>query len=120
MSVGDDNFNPKINTSKVSAPPLDKPSFVSIVHGNSNTKSVSSLPDITRSITLPDHDLISVDDSSRVILVKLKEVDTMSNMYSICKNEGFTDLKIHHVGGLWVWIQFPSVASCMTFNQMNA
>ncbi|GJX47736.1 RNA-directed DNA polymerase, eukaryota, reverse transcriptase zinc-binding domain protein [Tanacetum coccineum] len=32
----------------------------------------------------------------------------MSNMYSICKNKGFNNLKIHHVGGLWIWILFPS------------
>ncbi|PWA95558.1 RNA-directed DNA polymerase, eukaryota, Reverse transcriptase zinc-binding domain protein [Artemisia annua] len=83
VSLGDDNFNPKINTPKGSDPPLDKSSFVSIVHG--------------------------------LFWLNIKEVDTMSNMYSICKNEGFTDLKIHHVGGLWVWIQFPSVASCLSF-----
>ncbi|GJR92165.1 hypothetical protein Tco_0264339 [Tanacetum coccineum] len=63
--------------------------------------------------------VIFLPTSSTVILVKLKDVDTMSNMYTICKNEGFLDLKIHHVGGLWIWIQFPSSLSCAKF-QDNA
>ncbi|GJS61759.1 hypothetical protein Tco_0656543 [Tanacetum coccineum] len=62
---------------------------------------------------------LSKRDSSTVNLVKLKDVDSMSNMYMICKNEGFLDLKIHHVGGLWIWIQFPSSLSCAKF-QDNA
>ncbi|GJX20594.1 hypothetical protein Tco_0223271 [Tanacetum coccineum] len=43
----------------------------------------------------------------------------MSNMYVICRNKGFTELKIHHVGGLWIWIQFPSSSSADNF-QTNA
>ncbi|GJS00739.1 RNA-directed DNA polymerase, eukaryota, reverse transcriptase zinc-binding domain protein [Tanacetum coccineum] len=34
-----------------------------------------------------------------ILLVKLKDIDSMSNMYTICRNEGFSDLNIHHVGG---------------------
>ncbi|GJV92738.1 RNA-directed DNA polymerase, eukaryota, reverse transcriptase zinc-binding domain protein [Tanacetum coccineum] len=41
---------------------------------------------------------IEYDDS--ILLVKLKDIDSMSNMYTICRNEGFSDLNIHHVGGL--------------------
>ncbi|GJX26866.1 hypothetical protein Tco_0233162 [Tanacetum coccineum] len=59
--------------------------------------------------------VIFLPTSSTVILVKLKDVDSMSNMYTICKNEGFLDLKIHHVRGLWIWIQFPSSLSCAKF-----
>ncbi|GJR21948.1 hypothetical protein Tco_0970475 [Tanacetum coccineum] len=69
----------------------------------------------TKTVTLKDQDLISVEDSSTVLLLKLKDVDTMSNMYMICKSKGFMDLKIHHVGGLWIWIQFPSLSSCSKF-----
>ncbi|GJS56778.1 RNA-directed DNA polymerase, eukaryota, reverse transcriptase zinc-binding domain protein [Tanacetum coccineum] len=39
----------------------------------------------------------------------------MSNMYVICRNKGLTKLKIHHVGGLWIWIQFPSSSSAYNF-----
>ncbi|GJV14679.1 RNA-directed DNA polymerase, eukaryota [Tanacetum coccineum] len=55
----------------------------------------------------------------RVLLVKLKDLDSASNMYVICKNEGFVDFKIHHVGGSWIWIQFPSPEACENF-RVNA
>ncbi|GJY55674.1 hypothetical protein Tco_0454789 [Tanacetum coccineum] len=41
----------------------------------------------------------------------------MENMYVICRNEGFLDLNIHHVGGYWIWIQFPSSMSCSKFQE---
>ncbi|GJW90006.1 RNA-directed DNA polymerase, eukaryota, reverse transcriptase zinc-binding domain protein [Tanacetum coccineum] len=41
----------------------------------------------------------------------------MSNMYTICRNEGFSDLNIHHVGGYWIWIQFPSSTACSKFQE---
>ncbi|GKD86005.1 RNA-directed DNA polymerase, eukaryota, partial [Tanacetum coccineum] len=89
-------------------PAQTKPSFASIIHN----KTASP---ITKTVSLKDQDLIRVDDSSTVLLVKIKDVDTMSNMLMICINEGFTDLKIHHVGGMWIWIQFPSSSSCSKF-----
>nr|GEY02483.1 RNA-directed DNA polymerase, eukaryota [Tanacetum cinerariifolium] len=68
---------------------------------------------------LDDQDLINVKDPSMVLLVKLKDVNSMSNMYVICRNEGLTKLKIHHVGGLWIWIHFHSSSSADNF-QRNA
>ncbi|GJV39576.1 RNA-directed DNA polymerase, eukaryota, reverse transcriptase zinc-binding domain protein [Tanacetum coccineum] len=50
-----------------------------------------------------------------IIHVKLKDIDSMSNMYTICRNEGISDLNIHHVGGYWIWIQFPSSTACSKF-----
>nr|GEU40356.1 RNA-directed DNA polymerase, eukaryota [Tanacetum cinerariifolium] len=44
------------------------------------------------------HDLINIEDSSTVLLVKLKDVDAMDNIYTICKNASFLDLSIHHDG----------------------
>ncbi|GJU14888.1 RNA-directed DNA polymerase, eukaryota, reverse transcriptase zinc-binding domain protein [Tanacetum coccineum] len=89
-----------------------KPPFASVIH-NKHTKidTITSYVN-TKTVTLKDQDLISVEDSSMVLLLKLKDVDTMSN---ICKSEGFMDLKIHHVWGLWIWIQFPSSSSCSKF-----
>nr|GEZ53953.1 RNA-directed DNA polymerase, eukaryota, nucleotide-binding alpha-beta plait domain protein [Tanacetum cinerariifolium] len=40
-------------------------------------------------------------------------------MPMICKNESFSDLKFHHVGGMWIWLQFSSSSSCSKF-QDNA
>ncbi|GJW14448.1 RNA-directed DNA polymerase, eukaryota [Tanacetum coccineum] len=52
-----------------------------------------------------------------ILLVKLKDIDSISNMYTICRNEGFSDLNIHHVGGYWIWIQFPSSSACSKFQE---
>ncbi|GKB12868.1 RNA-directed DNA polymerase, eukaryota, reverse transcriptase zinc-binding domain protein [Tanacetum coccineum] len=66
-------------------------------------------------IALNDQDLINVVNTDLILLVKLKDIDSMSNMYTICRNEGFSDLNIHHVGGYWIWIQFPSSTACSKF-----
>ncbi|GJU75639.1 hypothetical protein Tco_1272709 [Tanacetum coccineum] len=95
------------------------PSFASVLHNKPNPATTTPLQAITRLVILNDHNLISVEDSSTIFLVKLKDMDSMSNMYTICKNEGFLDLKIHYVRGLWIWIQFPSSLSCAKF-QDNA
>ncbi|GJR60339.1 RNA-directed DNA polymerase, eukaryota, reverse transcriptase zinc-binding domain protein [Tanacetum coccineum] len=68
-------------------------------------------------MSLSDNDLIKVEDTSTVLLAKVKEVDSVSNMYGICRNEGFTDVSIHYVGGLWVWIQFENSKSCEAFKE---
>nr|GEU51935.1 RNA-directed DNA polymerase, eukaryota, reverse transcriptase zinc-binding domain protein [Tanacetum cinerariifolium] len=122
VSTNDNNTKPKPNHNPKNNIPNhkdlyhDKHSFASVVPGNLNPNGVSSTSfDKVRSISLDDHDLITVEDSTKVLLVKLKEVDAMSNMYRICKNKDFIDVKIHHVGGRWVWILFPSEASCANF-----
>ncbi|GKD22592.1 hypothetical protein Tco_1224295 [Tanacetum coccineum] len=56
-----------------------------------------------------------LEDSSIVALVKVKEIDTISNMYYKSRNAGFADVKIHFIGGLWVRLQFTSVKSCSLF-----
>ncbi|GJT53852.1 RNA-directed DNA polymerase, eukaryota, reverse transcriptase zinc-binding domain protein [Tanacetum coccineum] len=70
-----------------------------------------------RIITFNDQDLINVINTDSILLVKLKDIDSMSNMYTICRNEGFSDLNIHHVGGYWIWIQFPSSSACSKFQE---
>ncbi|GKC46870.1 hypothetical protein Tco_1064592 [Tanacetum coccineum] len=54
-------------------------------------------------------------NTDSILLVKLKDIDSMSNMYTICTNEGFLYLNIHHVGGYWIWIHFPSSTTCSRF-----
>ncbi|GKA86101.1 RNA-directed DNA polymerase, eukaryota [Tanacetum coccineum] len=101
---------PNPNFSKPNPNPnnSDQQSFASIVHGNPYPKppNANNLQVTTCAVTLDDKDLIGVDDTSRVLLAKLKDLDSASNMYVICKNEGFIDFKIHHVGGSWIWIHF--------------
>nr|GEU96458.1 RNA-directed DNA polymerase, eukaryota, reverse transcriptase zinc-binding domain protein [Tanacetum cinerariifolium] len=94
-----------------------KPSFADVLHNKQKPTSTSNTPDTVRSINLNDNDLITIEDPSTVLLLKLKEADTLSNMYAICKNKGSMDLSIHHVGGLWIWIQFFSKLSCSKFGE---
>ncbi|GJT83532.1 hypothetical protein Tco_1057874 [Tanacetum coccineum] len=68
-----------------------------------------------KSVQLDECDLIKVEDALTVVMVNVKEIDTISNMYQVCRNEGFDDIKIHHIGGLWVWIQFNFEKSCAAF-----
>nr|GFA48284.1 RNA-directed DNA polymerase, eukaryota, reverse transcriptase zinc-binding domain protein [Tanacetum cinerariifolium] len=42
-----------------------------------------------------------------------------SNMYHVCQAEGFVDVKIHYLDGLWVWLQFSSVNSCEAFKSFG-
>nr|GEZ34557.1 RNA-directed DNA polymerase, eukaryota, reverse transcriptase zinc-binding domain protein [Tanacetum cinerariifolium] len=71
--------------------------------------------DNIKSIQLNDDDLILVEDSSTIVLIKVKEIETISNMYHVCQAEAFVDVKIHYVVGLRVWLQFSSVNSCEAF-----
>ncbi|GJX66996.1 RNA-directed DNA polymerase, eukaryota, reverse transcriptase zinc-binding domain protein, partial [Tanacetum coccineum] len=70
-----------------------------------------------RIIAINDQDLINVVNTDSILLVKLKDIESMSNMYTICRNEDFLDLNIHHVGGYWIWIQFPSSTACSKFQE---
>nr|GFB24280.1 RNA-directed DNA polymerase, eukaryota [Tanacetum cinerariifolium] len=107
--------NPK-NDSNLNSPyhqPHEtKPSFADITLNKQSPSTPTLYKDTACSINLTENDLITIEDSSTVLLLKLNEVDTMSNMYSICKSKGFMDLSIHHVGGLWIWIKFSSPLSC--------
>nr|GEU63411.1 RNA-directed DNA polymerase, eukaryota [Tanacetum cinerariifolium] len=85
------------------------------MHGKPMSHEDNADRNKSRVVTLNDQDLISVDDTSKVLLVKLKDLESASNMYVICKNEGIVDLKIHHVGGAWIWILFPTLDACETF-----
>nr|GFB08550.1 RNA-directed DNA polymerase, eukaryota, reverse transcriptase zinc-binding domain protein [Tanacetum cinerariifolium] len=68
-----------------------------------------------KSVQLNECDLVKVKDASTVVMVKVKEIDTISNMHHVCRNEGFDDVKIHYIGGLWVWIQFNFEKSCASY-----
>nr|GFA70395.1 RNA-directed DNA polymerase, eukaryota, reverse transcriptase zinc-binding domain protein [Tanacetum cinerariifolium] len=50
------------------------PSFDSLLHNKPNPVTNTPSQVITRSVILNDHDLIRVEDSSTIILVKLKDV----------------------------------------------
>ncbi|PWA93619.1 hypothetical protein CTI12_AA069040 [Artemisia annua] len=89
-------------------------SYASILHGGGGSKLDRHDMPIKR-ITLTDHELVQVTNSLEVALVKVKSAETMSSLYRICCEEGFDRVKIHRIGGLWLWIHFQSVESCNAF-----
>nr|GEU60940.1 hypothetical protein [Tanacetum cinerariifolium] len=99
-----------------------KLSFALVASGDGGVKKNQNNvnQDKGNNIPLNELDLINVDDTSTMVLVKVKEVDLISNMYCICRNEGFDDVKIYYVEGLWVWIQFNNAKSCEAFKPNEA
>nr|GEW70366.1 RNA-directed DNA polymerase, eukaryota [Tanacetum cinerariifolium] len=108
--------NPNVVPFQTLIPPITKPSFASVLHPKKATPPVVPV----RTTSLKDQDLITIEDASTVILLKMKDVESIGNMYAICKNAGFLDLSIHHVGGLWIWIQFSSSKSCLKFQERTS
>ncbi|PWA84228.1 reverse transcriptase zinc-binding domain-containing protein [Artemisia annua] len=87
-------------------------SYAKVVAGKEQADSVPRSKDIRdaslKSVNLEDKYLITLDDSAEMVLAKVREVETMEKLYSVLEYEGFTDVDIHHAGGLWVWIAFKN------------
>nr|GEV03760.1 RNA-directed DNA polymerase, eukaryota [Tanacetum cinerariifolium] len=114
------NPNPKNISCNNTDVPAGNPSFASIVHASSKSSTHLSQTVKPRPVSLVDQDLINIEDATKVLLVKIKEIESTSHMYQTCKNKGFIDVKIHHVSGLWIWIQFPTSEACVAFQSSES
>ncbi|GKB90534.1 hypothetical protein Tco_0962806, partial [Tanacetum coccineum] len=88
-----------------------KQSYASVIHGGGGNKMEGNNM-AKKKISLSDHELVHVTNSLKVALVKVKNVDTRNNLYRLCREEGLEYVKIHHIGGLWLWLHFQNVESC--------
>nr|GEX57195.1 RNA-directed DNA polymerase, eukaryota, reverse transcriptase zinc-binding domain protein [Tanacetum cinerariifolium] len=72
-------------------------SYASSLHGG-----VVSKPErqdvVNKIVSLSDDELVQVTNSMEVVLVKIKNVETMSNLYLILNEEGFDKVNIHYIG----------------------
>ncbi|GJX04307.1 hypothetical protein Tco_0190223 [Tanacetum coccineum] len=89
-------------------------SYVSVLNRGVGKKEKGNNMDM-KTITLTDHELVHIINSLEVALVKVKSVETMRSLYRLCREEGFNSVKIHHIGGLWLWVQFETLDSCNAF-----
>ncbi|GKC23095.1 hypothetical protein Tco_1025245 [Tanacetum coccineum] len=64
-----------------------KPSFANVIDNKQKPSTTTHTPDTVRTVNLIDNDLITIEDSSTVLL------------------------------GLWIWIQFSSSLSCSKFRE---
>ncbi|PWA45219.1 hypothetical protein CTI12_AA519540 [Artemisia annua] len=94
-------------------------SYASIVHGEGASTNTIRKPDEKKIVKLNDPESISVEDTTKTVLVKVKEVGSMINMHRICSSEGFSNVKVHHVGGLWTWLEFQTSDACLAFKTNN-
>ncbi|GJW21477.1 hypothetical protein Tco_0032099 [Tanacetum coccineum] len=61
-------------------------------------------------IVLDDSCLLKRDFSCS-LMGKIKDINALSNLYFILANEGFGNVKLSYLGGLWVLIDMDSIAS---------
>ncbi|GJX33088.1 putative RNA-directed DNA polymerase, eukaryota, reverse transcriptase zinc-binding domain protein [Tanacetum coccineum] len=104
--VKDDNTKPKLNpNSSYREAPSNKPTFAAVIHNKPKPTETTHSPVTERTITLNDNNFINIEDSSTVLLLKLNKMESMSNMYTICKNrDGFDDL----IKSTWSTLEAPN------------
>lgn len=75
-----------------------KTSYASVLNGGGGSKAEYNSME-KKTISLSDHEMVQVTDSLEVALVKVKNVDTMSNMYRLCRDMlRFTILEVYGCG----------------------
>ncbi|GKE32220.1 RNA-directed DNA polymerase, eukaryota, partial [Tanacetum coccineum] len=59
----------------------------------------------------------SVEHSYRIVLGEVNNVTVIPQLIRMCYDEGFDDVKINYIGGMWVWIEFMLSATCISFKK---
>ena len=89
-------------------------SYADVVSGKGDSNPISVQK---HKIKLKTNDLINIEDTTKVLLAKVRNVASMPHLYMLCNNEGFSNIMIKHARGLWVWIDFGSTGSCRSFQK---
>lgn len=85
-------------------------SYVNAVHGVSD-KVNSVLPNSSTPAMVLDDDCIIERDYSKCVKGRVKDVGTISRLRIILQDEGFVDVQVFYLGGLWVMLEFVSMTS---------
>lgn len=50
------------------------------------------------------------------VLAEVREAALIPNLINLCSEEGFSNIKIRYVGGLWVVVSFEPAKACKNFS----
>ncbi|GJV34567.1 hypothetical protein Tco_1394967 [Tanacetum coccineum] len=80
--------------------------FASVL--NARRGNPSKVADSSPAIVLDDDCLVDCDFSCS-LMGKIKDLNALPNLYLIFSNEGFDNVKLTHLGGLWVLLDMDSI-----------
>nr|GEY26400.1 RNA-directed DNA polymerase, eukaryota, nucleotide-binding alpha-beta plait domain protein [Tanacetum cinerariifolium] len=85
-----------------------KNSFVSVLKRGSQTHVT---PEITKHALVLDETCIKEFDSGMSLMGRAKDVSAIPNLPCIISKEGFQNVKLSYLGGMWVLFEFNSLTS---------
>ncbi|KAL4579625.1 hypothetical protein LXL04_015779 [Taraxacum kok-saghyz] len=56
-----------------------------------------------------------ITDVHSITLAEVREPSSIPNLLNLCIEEGFNNIKIQYVGGLWMWVSYKSSKICKLF-----
>ncbi|GKD42690.1 RNA-directed DNA polymerase, eukaryota, nucleotide-binding alpha-beta plait domain protein, partial [Tanacetum coccineum] len=85
-----------------------KNSFADVLKSsNTNPNSLT----ISSPTIVLDDSCIAERDFSSSLMGKINDINAMSNLYHIIANEGFENVKLSYLGGMWVLMEMDSIVS---------
>ncbi|CAH1426780.1 unnamed protein product [Lactuca virosa] len=61
-----------------------------------------------RKVIIGGRELTGMTEVQSTVLAEVREAASIPNLINLCSEEGFSDIKIRYVGGLWVVVSFES------------
>nr|GEU42950.1 RNA-directed DNA polymerase, eukaryota [Tanacetum cinerariifolium] len=83
---------------------------VTVVKGNTLSK-VPLTPSVITPALVSDDSCVSVRDLSRHVMGRVKDLNSISNLQTLLTKEGFSDVKLTYLGGMWVMIELDNEAT---------
>lgn len=68
-------------------------------------------------VVMEKQDAILIPDATTIVLGKLKSINLIENLHTVCKKEYFKNVDITYIGGLWVWIDLITRAHVIFLNK---
>ena len=110
------NMKPTLNTLKSTVEKRNDAgnSYASVVSGkaNSHSQPIHETEEVVLELLSGD---FVVDNRMLACYGKARDFPTLPNLRLLCMDEGFEEVELRYVGGLWVLFEFPNAASCTNF-----